>query len=78
MEKWIKNMQQALIKKEDVNVIIAGWKDGAKQNIFSAIGNTRLIGSMVNDRLILNTKLDQLFKTLSMNWIIQLLARPNK
>ncbi|KAK3743241.1 hypothetical protein QZH41_005614 [Actinostola sp. cb2023] len=43
---WITKMKKALVEKEDVNVIVAGWKEGAFKLYTISVANTRLVGSM--------------------------------
>ncbi|XP_020897507.1 inactive pancreatic lipase-related protein 1 [Exaiptasia diaphana] len=45
---WVKDMKDALLEKENVNVIVVGWKEGADDLYYpQAVGNTRLVGAMV-------------------------------
>ena len=47
---WVKDMKDALLTKEDVNVIVVGWKEGADDLYYpQAVGNTRLVGAMVRN-----------------------------
>jgi len=55
---WVNNMKQAFLDKEDVNVIIVGWREGAS-NIFypQAVANSRLVGAQVRGFLYHHYKL---------------------
>ena len=45
---WLKEMKDALLEKENANVIIVSWQKGANYSLPQAIGNTRLVGAMVH------------------------------
>lgn len=48
---WVPTMADALIGKENVNVIIVNWVQGAKVQYDQAVANTRMVGAQVH-RLI--------------------------
>jgi len=50
-------MRSALITKEDVNVIVAGWKEGAEEFYTIAVANTRLVGAQVQFGILLDIRL---------------------
>ncbi|XP_069127566.1 pancreatic triacylglycerol lipase-like [Argopecten irradians] len=43
--QWILNMKQALLKKEDMNVIVVDWGHGAGIPYAQATANTRVVGA---------------------------------
>ncbi|CAG2232273.1 PLRP1 [Mytilus edulis] len=45
-DDWIKRMTSFLIQYFDVNVIVVNWKDGANDNYFRAVANTRVVGAV--------------------------------
>ncbi|KAK8771793.1 pancreatic lipase-related protein 2-like [Amblyomma americanum] len=46
---WLHHTKAALLKKEDVNVILVDWSNGCRSpNYFSAVGNSALIGRQVS------------------------------
>ena len=42
---WPKEMKNALLRREDCNVILVDWSKGAKSPYRQAAGNTRLVGA---------------------------------
>ncbi|XP_013414570.2 pancreatic triacylglycerol lipase-like [Lingula anatina] len=45
---WLKRMSDAFLKKEPMNVILTGWKEGAKEPYYpKAAANTRLVGRQI-------------------------------
>ncbi|CAC5375489.1 Phospholipase A1 member A,Endothelial lipase,Pancreatic lipase-related protein 2,Inactive pancreatic lipase-related protein 1,Pancreatic triacylglycerol lipase,Putative endothelial lipase [Mytilus coruscus] len=46
-DDWIKLMTTALIQYFDVNVIVVVWTDGANDNYFQAVANTRVVGAVI-------------------------------
>lgn len=47
-ETWVTNMKDALLDKEDVNVISVDWERGAdKENYNQAAANTRVVGALI-------------------------------
>ncbi|XP_027053477.1 inactive pancreatic lipase-related protein 1-like [Pocillopora damicornis] len=42
-------MKDALLQREDCNVIVVDWFKGAKKGYFQSAGNTRLVGAMVGE-----------------------------
>ncbi|XP_078656778.1 endothelial lipase-like isoform X1 [Branchiostoma floridae x Branchiostoma belcheri] len=47
LEPWINTMVQAILAKDDSNVIVVDWMKGAMATYSQAVGNTRLVGAEV-------------------------------
>ena len=59
-------MKDALLKQEDVNVIIIDWSTGAKSPYEQATGNTRVVGAQIAELIKFlvnstNTKTDAFY-----------------
>ncbi|XP_058961750.2 pancreatic triacylglycerol lipase-like [Pocillopora verrucosa] len=48
-KKWPLEMKDALLQREDCNVVVVDWFKGAKKGYFQSAGNTRLVGAMVGE-----------------------------
>ena len=48
--RWVKPMKDALLEKENCNVILVDWSKGASNllNYLQAAGNTRLVGRQIS------------------------------
>ena len=44
---WLKKLKDALLKREDYNVILVDWSRGASLPYMQAFGNTRLVGAQI-------------------------------
>jgi len=40
-------MKDTLLKREDFNIIIVDWSNGAKSSYEQAVGNTRMVGAQL-------------------------------
>ncbi|XP_065069259.1 phospholipase A1-like isoform X4 [Rhopilema esculentum] len=45
--KWVRQMKDELLKRDDFNVIGVYWGKGARKQYFQAAGNTRLVGAQI-------------------------------
>ncbi|XP_065069254.1 pancreatic lipase-related protein 2-like isoform X1 [Rhopilema esculentum] len=45
--KWVRQMKDELLKRDDFNVIGVYWGIGARKQYFQAAGNTRLVGAQI-------------------------------
>lgn len=51
---WVTNMKDAILQREDANVITLDWSKGANQaNYAQAVANTRVVGALLS--LLMNT-----------------------
>ena len=48
---WVPRMAEAMLSKEDVNVIMVDWVKGAKVFYDNAVSNTRIVGAIINKYL---------------------------
>lgn len=46
--QWVNDTKNALLDKEDLNVMVTDWSPGAKKSYIKAVGNTRLVGAQVS------------------------------
>lgn len=50
--EWVPSMAEALLGKENVNVILVNWVKGAKVQYDQAVANTRMIGAQIHNLLM--------------------------
>ncbi|KAL3889390.1 hypothetical protein ACJMK2_001734 [Sinanodonta woodiana] len=49
---WVIDMKDALLKREDDNVIVVDWNKGADQIIYAqAVANTRVVGALISQMM---------------------------
>ena len=51
LASWVPRMADAVLKKEDVNVIMVDWVKGAAVFYDNAVSNTRMVGVIINKYL---------------------------
>ena len=47
--EWAEEMKNALLVREDANVILVDWSGGSRQLYGQAAGNTRLVGAQIGE-----------------------------
>ena len=47
--QWAEDMKNALLVREDANVILVDWSGGSRQLYGQAAGNTRLVGAQIGE-----------------------------
>lgn len=50
-EYWVQPLVDALLKREQMNVVVVDWKKGAAFPYHQAVGNARIIGNKMSKRL---------------------------
>jgi len=51
LSSWVPKMAEAILSKEDVNVIMVDWVKGAAVHYENAVSNTRVAGTIINKYL---------------------------